>query len=179
MTLESLAKQGREKIYTNLAGMDTVKLKKLRDEAMRLSFSSFDEMKYKLEFVARINGMEFVNDASSRTPNATWYSLDTMEKPVIWIANGDVNDVDFETLKPLALRKVRMLICVGSDNTRLHDTFAGTIPVIVDARNLAVALDKAFYSGIENAVTLFSPACENGEAVAEQGEEFKLCVNEL
>ena len=144
MTLESLAKQGREKIYTNLAGMDTVKLKKLRDEAMRLSFSSFDEMKYKLEFVARINGMEFVNDASSRTPNATWYSLDTMEKPVIWIANGDVNDVDFETLKPLA-----------------------------------VALDKAFYSGIENAVTLFSPACENGEAVAEQGEEFKLCVNEL
>lgn len=179
MTLESLAKQGREKIYTNLAGIDTAKLKKLRNETMRRSFSSFDEMKYKLEFVARINGMEFINDASSRTPNATWYSLDTMEKPVIWIANGDVNDVDFDTLKTLALRKVRMLICVGNDNTRLHDTFAGSIPVIVDAKNLAVALDKAFYSGIENAVTLFSPASENGVAVAEQGEEFTYCVNEL
>ena len=179
MTLESLAKQGREKIYTNLAGIDTAKLKKLRNEAMRRSFVSFDEMKYKLEFVARIGGMEFINDASSRTPNATWYSLDTMEKPVIWIANGDVNDVDFDAVRPLALRKVRMLICVGADNTRLHDTFAGSIPVIIDAPSLAVAIDKAFYSGIENAVTLFSPACENGVAVAEQGEEFKACVNEL
>lgn len=179
MTLESLAKQGREKIYTNLAEIDAAKLKKMRNETLRRCFSSFDDMKYKLDFVARINGMEFVNDASSRTPNATWYSLDTMEKPVIWIANGDVNDVDFEVLKPLALRKVRMLICVGYDNTRLHDTFAGSIPVIVDARNLAVALDKAFYSGIEDAVTLFSPSCENGVSEAEQGEEFTYCVNEL
>ncbi|MBR5028338.1 MAG: hypothetical protein IKX51_03855, partial [Bacteroidales bacterium] len=73
MTIESLAKQGREKIYTGLAGIDTVKLKKLRNEALRQSFSSLNEMKYKLEFVARINGMEFINDASSRTPNATWY----------------------------------------------------------------------------------------------------------
>ena len=104
MTLESLAKQGREKIYTNLAEIDAAKLKKMRNETLRRCFSSFDDMKYKLDFVARINGMEFVNDASSRTPNATWYSLDTMEKPVIWIANGDVNDVDFEVLKPLALR---------------------------------------------------------------------------
>ena len=179
MTLESLAKQGREKIYTGLAGIDTVKLKKLRNESVRQSFSSFNEMKYKLEFVARINGMEFINDASSRTPNATWYSLDTMGKSVIWIANGDVNDVNFDALKPLALRKVRMLICVGNDNTRLHETFTGSIPIIVDARNMAIALDKAFYSGIENAVTLFSPACENGESVVNQGEAFKFYVNEL
>ena len=151
----------------------------MRDDAMRRSFGSFDEIKYKLEFVARINGMEFINDAASRTPNATWYSLDTMEKPVIWIANGDVNDVNFDTIKPLALRKVRMLICVGDDSSRLHDTFAGSVPVIVDARNLAVALDKALYSGIENAVTIFSPACENGVPVSEQGEEFKYFVNEL
>lgn len=179
MTLESLAKQGRERIHTGLAGIETAKLKKLRNEAMRRSFSSFDEIKYKLENVACINEMEFVNDAASRTPNATWYSLDTMEKPVIWIANGDVNDVDFEVLKPLALRKVRMLICVGSDNTRLHDTFAGSIPVIMDVRNIEIAVLKAFYSGIENAVTLFSPACENGVPVSEQGDEFKYYVNEL
>lgn len=179
MTIESLATQGREKIYTNLAGIDTAKLKKMRNDSLRRSFASFNEMKYKLEFVARISGMEFINDASSRTPNATWYSLDTMEKPVIWIANGDVNDVNFDTLKPLSLRKVRMLICVGADNSRLHETFAGIVPVIIDVPNMAVALDKALYSDVENAVTLFSPACENGVSVAEQGEMFKYLVNEL
>ena len=179
MTLESLAKQGREKIYTSLAGIESAKLKKLRDEAMRRSFGSFDEIKYKLEFVANINEMEFVNDAASRTPNATWYSLDTMEKPVIWIANGDVNDVDFEVLKPLALRKVRMLICVGNDNTKLHDTFAVAVLKIIDVPNIAVALDKALYSGIEKAVVLFSPACENGEPATEQGADFTYFVNEL
>ena len=62
MTLESLAKQGREKIYTNLAEIDAAKLKKMRNETLRRCFSSFDDMKYKLDFVARINGMEFVND---------------------------------------------------------------------------------------------------------------------
>ena len=179
MILDTLAKQGREKIYTGLAGIETSKLKKMRNESLRKSFASFEEIKYKLEFVARISGMDFVNDAASRTVNATWYSLDTLEKSIIWIASGDVNDVDFDSLKSLALRKVRMLICLGEDNHKLHETFSGIVPQIIDANTMEAALYTAFYSGLENAVTIFSPACENGIPVSQQGADFKYHVNEL
>ena len=179
MIIDTLAKQGREKIYTGLADIEASKLKKMRNESLRKSFASFDEIKYKLDFEARISGMDFINDAASRTVNATWYSLDTLEKSIIWIANGDVNDVDFASLKPLALQKVRMLVCLGENNQKLHETFSGVVPQIIDANTMEAALYAAFYSGIENAVTIFSPACENGVPASEQGAGFKYFVNEL
>ncbi len=179
MNIETLAKQGREKVFTGLAGIDVTKLNKLRNQNLRNCFTHFDEEPYRLQFIARIHGMEFINDAVSRTPNATWYSLETMEKAVIWIANGDNNDVDFTNLIPLALRKVRMLICLGDNNKRLHEVFSGIVPQILDVATIGEGLHKAMYSNIENAVVLFSPACENGTSVKEQGIEFQRGVNDL
>ncbi|MBR3939819.1 MAG: hypothetical protein IKJ67_07585 [Bacteroidales bacterium] len=179
MNIETLATQGREKVYTGLAGIDVTKLKKLRNKNLRDCFLHFDEEPYRLQFTARIHGMEFINDAISRTPNATWYSLETMDKAVIWIANGDNNTTDFTTLIPLALRKIRMLICLGNDNSRLHDVFSGIIPTITDVKSIKEAVNIALYSDIENATVLFSPACENGIPMKEQGEEFQREVYDL
>ena len=179
MNIETLATQGREKVSTSLAGIDVNKLNKLRNKNLRDCFSHFDEDPYRLKFTARIHGIEFINDAMSRTPNGTWYSLETMDKAVIWIANGDNNITDFTTLIPLALRKVRMLICVGNDNHRLHEVFSGIIPTIIDVNSIKEAVTKALYSDIENSAVLFSPACENGVSVKEQGEEFQREVYDL
>ncbi len=179
MNIETLATQGREKVSTSLAGIDVNKLNKLRNKNLRNCFSHFDEDPYRLKFTARIHGIEFINDAMSRTPNGTWYSLETMDKAVIWIANGDNNTTDFTTLIPLALRKVRMLICVGDDNHRLHEVFSGIIPTIIDASSIKEAVTKALYSDIENSTVLFSPACENGVSAKEQGEEFQREVYDL
>ena len=177
MNIETLATQGREKVYNGLAGIDVDKLKKLRNKNLIRCFTHFDKEPYRLQFTARIHGMEFINDAMSRTPNATWYSLETMDKAVIWIANG--NTTDFTTLIPLALRKIRMLICVGNDNTRLHDVFSGIIPTITDVKSIKEAVNTALYSDIENAAVLFSPACENGIPATEQGKEYQREVFDL
>ena len=155
------------------------KLKQLRNKNLRDCFLHFEQDPYRMQFTARIHGIEFINDAISRTPNATWYSLETVDKAVIWIANGDNNETDFTSLIPLALRKIRMLICVGTDNHRLHDVFSGIIPTIIDAGSIKEAVSKALYSDIENGVVLFSPACENGKSINQQGEEFKREVYDL
>ena len=179
MNIESLATQGREKVSTGLAGIDANKLKQLRNKNLRDCFLHFEQDPYRMQFTARIHGIEFINDAISRTQNATWYSLETVDKAVIWIANGDNNETDFTSLIPLALRKIRMLICVGTDNHRLHDVFSGIIPTIIDAGSIKEAVSKALYSDIENGVVLFSPACENGKSINQQGEEFKREVYDL
>ncbi|MBR5784915.1 MAG: hypothetical protein IKY43_07120 [Bacteroidales bacterium] len=179
MNIETLATQGRDKVFNGLAGIDATKLKKLRNQNLRECFSHFEEEPFRLQFMARIHGMEFINDAISRTPNATWYSLETINNAVIWIANGDNNDTDFTTLIPLALRKVRMLICVGKDNQKLHDVFSGIIPSIIDVETIKEAVSKALYSNVENATVLFSPACENGHPMSEQGKEFQKEVYDL
>ena len=96
-----------------------------------------------------------------------------------FLGNGDNNTTDFTSLIPLALRKIRMLICIGEDNHRLHEVFSGIIPTIVDANSIKDAVTKALYSDINNSVVLFSPACENGVPMREQGNEFQREVYDL
>ena len=90
---ESLATQGRETIHSGLAGIDSSKLKKLRSNHLRDCFNLIDEMRHKLEFVARIKGISFIDDAASRNAMSTWYALETIEGRAVWIANGFSNNL--------------------------------------------------------------------------------------
>ncbi|MDO4217369.1 MAG: hypothetical protein Q4D03_04250 [Bacteroidales bacterium] len=179
MSIETLAKQGRESIHTGLAGIDSLKLRRLRNEQMRQCFNRFDEMPYRMEFVARIRGTEFVNDAASRSVNATWYALDSNEGKLVWIANGDDNQADYSKLVPLAKEKVTMLVAVGNDTSRLHQAFDGEVPSVVDAHNIAEAVHLAFYRNIETPKVLFSPAGDNGSDAYTEGAQFTVEVNEV
>ncbi len=178
---ETLAKQGTNVAHSGLAGIDSAKLKKLRNSQLKDCFSLIDEMRHKMEFVARIKGISFVDDAASRTTFSTWYALETIEGSVIWIANGvsDSNYVDsYRKLHLLVERKVKKIICVG-DSSVCQSAFGDVVSDISSVNSIGEAVHKAFYSNIEDSKILFSPSVENGVSYEEQGDLFKHEVNEL
>ena len=179
MTIETLAKQGRDRIHTGLAGIDTQRLKAMRNASLRACFSRLEETRYRLEFVARVRGREYINDAASRSINATWYALESIPGGIIWIADAPAQAADYSRLLPSALRKVRMLLIVGGDSQCMRDSFAGVVPTIEACPTMAAALQKAYRYEADDVKVLFSPACDNGSDVVEEGEEFRHQVNEL
>ena len=179
MSIELLATQGRDRIYGGLAAIDTSRLRHMGNEALRNCFVRFDEADSRLEYVARIHGIEFINDAAARSVNATWYALQRTEGTVIWIAFGGDSQADYARLRSLALRKVRMLVCVGSDNRHLHEAFDDVVPTVVDAESIGAAVHAACYSGIEGAKVLFSPATRQGLSDETAAILFRREVNEL
>ncbi len=136
-------------MHSGLAAVDSARLRQMRSETLRSCFARFDEASYRMEYVARIHGKEFVNDAAARSINATWYTLENTEGGIIWIATGGNNHVDYSPLRSVALRKVRMLLCVGDDNRHLHESFKGIVPNIVDADSIGTAVHKACYSNLD------------------------------
>lgn len=179
---ESIATQEQQKVHTGLAGIDSSKLKKLRNTQLKECFNLIDEMRHKLEFVARIKGISFVDDAASRSTLSTWYALETIEGDVIWIANGAANSpqvaINFKRLRSLVENKVKMIVCIG-DATLYQSVFGDLVSQIIGVSSISEAVTKAFYSGHEDVKILFSPAAENGVSYEEQGETFKREVNEL
>ena len=179
MSIELLANQGRDRVHGGLAAIDSTKLRQMRDNALRSCFTRLEETTYRMEYVARIHGKEFINDAAGRSVNATWYALENTEGSIIWIAFGGDNEVDYSRLHSIALRKVRTLICVGSDNQHLHDAYEEVVSDIRDVERLGAAVHCACYSALENAKVLFSPATRNGLSDETAGRIFRHEVNEL
>jgi len=179
MSIETLVRQGSDRVHSGLAAVDSSRLRQMRSEALRSCFSRFDESSYRMEYVARIHGKEFVNDAAARSINATWYTLENTEGSIIWIANGGNNRVDYSPLRSVALRKVRMLLCVGDDNRHLHESFKGIIPNIVDAESIGAAVHKACYSNLDRSKVVYSPATDGFLTTEQAGEVFRHEVNEL
>ncbi len=178
MTIETLVKRGFDRPHVGLAGMDTQRLKAMRNSTLRACFKRMEETHYRLEYVATIRGREYINDAAARTVNATWYSLESMQGGVIWIACGCSNDVDYSRLLPVALRKVRMMLVLGNADG-MKKAFAGIVPQIVECTDMAEALHKAHYYDSNDVKVLFSPACDSDESSEELGEAFQHEVNEL
>lgn len=179
MSIEVLAKQGHEKVFTGLAGIETAKLRKMRNEGLRNCFRHLDETHYRMEYVATIQGRTFINDAASHNTNATWYALENTKGSIIWITEGSKGQNDYSKIAAPALRKVRMMICVGGNSEQLHENFSGIVPKINDVNTLGEAVHQAFYSNIDDATIIYSPATENGTSCDYQGEAFRHEVNEL
>ncbi|MCR5445442.1 MAG: hypothetical protein K6E96_07185 [Bacteroidales bacterium] len=180
MTIETMALQGRDRVHTGLAGIDIQRLKAMRDAGLRSCFNHLENTRYRIEFVARVRGREYINDAAARTINATWYTLETLQGGLIWIADANDQTADYSRLVPPALRKVRMLLVVGDAEDRMQHTFRGIIPTIVRCSNLGEALQHAYrYQTDDEVRVVYSPACYNGRSTNYQGEAFRHEVNEL
>ena len=176
MTIETLAKQGTT--HTGLAGLDTAKLKAMRNAALRSCFQKLEETRYRQEFVARILDREYINDAAARSVTATWYALESMQGGVIWIVCGTEAETDYSRLVPVALRKVRMMLVLGPTG-QLTKVFNGVVPVIEQCHSMREALHKAYLYDAADVKVLFSPACNDGTPTSALGEAFRSEVNEL
>jgi len=182
MTLESLALQGNTNIYDNLAATVSGRIREARKACFREWFSDFGNTEHRLEFVANIHGIEFINDSMSVSLNGAWFALETQSKPVIWIAGGGSTRAELEFLKKVVEKKVKAIICQGSGNEALHEAFSDLEIPIANTYTMDEAVEAAYYLGRKGDVALFSPGCaedpmfENHEA---RGIAFRNAVKNL
>lgn len=180
MDLDVFTNFGKVNTHSTLAGIDVTKLSKLRSQQVKDCFRHLEEQLYKQEYVATIHDTEFINDAASVTVNSTWYALESIEGPLVWIALGNENTAETYTkLERLAAQKVKMLLCIGDNTSALHEAFDGIVPVIEDVKTIQEAVHRAFYNQLERKKVLFSPAAVSQESVAEMGACFNKEVNEI
>lgn len=182
MSIYDLALTGRHNVYNSLAASIMARALEIRKEVIRESLHDFRGVEHRLEKVTTVSGIEFINDSKATNVNSTWYALESMTKPVIWIAGGVDKGNDYSELFELAKTKVKALICLGKDNNKLIKAFKNIVPVIHEAASMEEAVKKAYYSASKGDVVLLSPACASFdlfENYEHRGLLFKKAVREL
>lgn len=182
MTLEELALQGRHNIYNSMAASIAARLTDIRKESIKQSLSDFQNVEHRLEHVARIHGIEFINDSKATNVNSTWFALESIDKPAIWIAGGVDKGNDYSKLFDLVKEKVKALICLGVDNTPIIEAFADKVGAIYETRSAEQAVMQAYTIAKTGDVVLLSPACASFdlfENYEDRGEQFKKAVRGL
>lgn len=179
---QELSLQGKHNLYNSMAAGIVAKVLKIRKKLIRESLSSFKGVAHRLEKVVSVRGIEFVNDSKATNINSTWYALECMTKPVVWIAGGVDKGNDYDELMKLVKSKVKVLICLGVDNIKLKEAFGDVVPIVLEVNSMEEAVKKAYKYGSKNDVVLLSPACASFDLFdnyIQRGEQFKACVRNL
>lgn len=182
MTIEELALQGKHNVYNSMAASLTARIVDIRKEIIRESLQDFQNVEHRLEFVASINGIEFINDSKATNVNSTWFALESMEKPVVWICGGQDKGNDYNELSELVKARVKAIICLGKDNSKIIEAFKGVVDVIVETDNARDAVAASYKIGKKGDVVLLSPACASFdlfENYEDRGMQFKAAVRSL
>ncbi len=182
MTLEELALQGKHNVYNSMAASIASKLVDIRSESIRQSLSAFENVPHRLEFVARIHGIDFINDSKATNVNSAWYALETANSPLIWIAGGVDKGNDYTKLTELVEQKVKAIICLGVDNSKIIELFADKVEAIYETQSAEQAVLTAYTIGKKGDTVLLSPACASFdlfESYEERGDKFKQAVKNL
>jgi UDP-N-acetylmuramoylalanine--D-glutamate ligase len=182
MTFEALAKQGKINMYASLAASVGPKIRDIRKETIKESFYGLQQVEHRMELVAMIQGMQFINDSKSSNINSTWYALEEFNRPVIWIVGGVENNNDYSVVYPLVRQHVKSIICLGVDNRRLHAAFSDLEIPMTDTTSMEEAVQKAYLMGQKGDVILLSPACASFDLFVnyeERGKAFRKAVKNL
>jgi UDP-N-acetylmuramoylalanine--D-glutamate ligase len=182
MSIHKLALQGKHNLFNSMASGIAGKVLEIRKEIIRESLSDFQNVEHRLEFVAKINGIDFINDSKATNVNSTWYALETFQRPVIWIAGGVDKGNDYDMLKDIVSDKVKAIICLGTDNTKIINAFTGVVETIVETTSALDAVKIAYSIGKKGDTVLLSPACASFdlfENYEDRGRQFKQAVKSL
>ncbi len=182
MIYETLATEGKSTRYDWLAATIGPKIREIRKKYIMESFCGFQQFEHRLEFVAMIQGMEFINDSKSSTINATWFALENFNKPVVWIVGGVEIGNDYSIVYPQVSAKVKAIICLGKDNRRIHEAFTPLGIPITNTASMEEAVQQAYIMGEKGDVILLSPACASFDLFGnfeERGKAFRKAVKNL
>ena len=174
--------QGIHNAYNSMASGIAAKLVDVRKEIVKQSFCNFQNIEHRLESVGYVKGIEFINDSKATNVNSAWYALETMTKPVVWIAGGQEKGSDYSELIPLLQAKVKALVCLGKDNTRLIKAVKNYVPYIVETKSAKDAVEEAYRLSNSGDVVLLSPACASFDLFddfEDRGKQFKQAVFDL
>lgn len=182
MTIQKLALQGKHNIYNSMAAGVAGKILELRKEIIRDSLSDFQNVEHRLEHVVKVCGVNYINDSKATNINSTWYALESLDTPVVWIVGGVDKGNDYNMLSELVTDKVRAIVCLGLDNSKIHEAFEGKVDVLVDATSMKEAVMYAYKLSQKEDTVLLSPACASFdlfENYEERGRQFKEAVRGL
>ena len=182
MSISSFALQSKYNIKNAMASHTLDDLKKVRKETIRACLSDYENEEHRLEKVLRINGVEYINDSRAVNVNASFYALDSISTPIVWIAGGVDNGNDYEVLLPLVNEKVKAIICIGHNNDRLIHTFGSIVDFMIETDRMEDAVKIAYKLSTEGETVLLSPACASYdlfENYEERGEMFKRAIKAL
>lgn len=173
---------GAHNKYNSMAATIAASAFDIQDEIIRECLSNFQNVSHRLENVAKIQGKEFINDSKATNLNATWYALESMDKPVIWIVGGIDKGNNYDDIKPLVRDKVKAIVCLGVDNTKIIDAFKKDIELIFDTASMDEAVEIGYKLATADDVILLSPACASFDLFKnyeERGDAFKEAVRNL
>jgi len=142
----------------------------------------FQNVEHRLEKVSTIRGVDYINDSKATNVNSTWYALESMDKPTVWIAGGVDKGNDYEMLKQLVAEKVRILVCMGLDNSKLHEAFGDCVDLIINTSSAQEAVHVASKMAKSGETVLLSPACASFDLFKnyeDRGRQFKAAVKQL
>lgn len=182
MEQDLLALTGTHNLYNSLASGIAAKVVDIQDEKIRASLSDFTGVEHRLEKVARIRGVDYINDSKATNVNSCWYALQSMATKVVLILGGTDKGNDYSEIDELVKQKVRALIFLGIDNEKLHAFFDGKIDKIEDARSMEEAVSKAYELAQKGDTVLLSPCCASFDLFKnyeDRGDQFKTCVRNL
>ena len=182
MSISELALQGKHNLYNSMASGIVAKVLELRNETIRESMGSFKNIEHRLEHVARISGIDFINDSKATNVNSTWYALESMPSDVVLILGGVDKGNDYNMLRDLVKNKVKSIVCLGKDNSRIHEAFEEDVDVIVNTFSAREAVEIAYHLAKKGDTVLLSPACASFDLFKnyeDRGNQFKAAVKEL
>ena len=182
MTIYDLALQGKHNLYNSMAAGISGSIVNLRKEGIRECLSDFQGVEHRLERFLRVHNIEFINDSKATNINSVWYALESMQTPVVWIVGGVDKGNDYSELFDLVKQKVKAIICLGKDNSKIIAAFDGKVKEIVDTKSMEEAVRSAYFLAEKGDAVLLSPACASFDLFRnyeDRGRQFKEAVRNL
>ncbi|MFH4964892.1 UDP-N-acetylmuramoyl-L-alanine--D-glutamate ligase [Gaetbulibacter sp. M235] len=182
MPTSNLALEGKHNIKNAMAASTVAHLLKIRKQTIRESLENFQGVEHRLEHVLKINKVQYINDSKATNVNATYYALESMDTPTVWIVGGQDKGNNYEELFSFVNEKVKAIICLGVDNEKLLNTFGGMVDIIVETQFMSEAVKIAYKIAEAGDTVLLSPACASFdlfENYEDRGRQFKAAVRNL
>ncbi|MCB0467228.1 MAG: UDP-N-acetylmuramoyl-L-alanine--D-glutamate ligase [Aequorivita sp.] len=182
MPIATIGIQGEHNLKNAMAASMVATLLRIRKQTIRESLEGFQGVEHRLEKVLKINNVMYINDSKATNVNATFFALDSMENPTVWIVGGVDKGNDYSELLPLVNEKVKAIICLGVDNQKIINAFGNIVDTIIETDSMAMAVQIAYRLAERNNTVLLSPACASFdlfENYEDRGRQFKEAVRNL
>ena len=182
MSIYDFALKGKHNAYNTMAASIAASTLGIRKEKIREAVSNFHSLEHRMEFVATVKGVDFINDSKATNVNSTWYALESMQKPTILILGGVDKGNDYALVADLVKDKVKAIVCMGTDNAKLIEYFKDKVAQIIEVDSAKKAVNASFKLAEKGDVFLLSPACASFDLFKnyeDRGHQFKESVKEL
>lgn len=182
MSIFDFALKGKHNQYNTMAAAVASSVVGIRKDRIRDAVTSFESLEHRMEKVATVRGIDFINDSKATNVNSAWFALESIDKPVTLILGGVDKGNDYDLIKEMVAEKVKAIVCLGIDNEKIHAAFEGIVATIIDVSSAEEAVKAAYGVSQKGDVVLLSPACASFDLFKnyeDRGEQFKKAVRDL